>query len=430
MTNNNVDYTVQLGLCVSCGICTAICPSDAVELRFSKGQYLPNINDRCTDCGLCLRACPGYEVNFEELCNYENSCLPENIYLGSVFSSYICHANDEVIRKNASSGGMITALITELIAEKHFEGACVLSHDAAGNSLAKIEYLTDLEDIKAAGRSKYLPASVENAARLIEQRCKGIIIVGTPCQIHGIKKYCFEKAINYSEVLFLGLFCEKTLNYNFISFYQWKYGKGRTLKQLYYRNKEKDGWPGHTKLTFTDGTEIFVDRTVRMNLKNYFQLQRCLYCVDKFNQLADISFGDCYIKGEESELGNSNILVRTEKGKRVLDSVRDKFYLKDVDPLLITDSQKILQKQQNLNYCRLIERDHGHEIYPGVKSNTLKFSDYKEIDKSHSKALDQINMGSSANNFAQIDQFIRREKERNIFQKVINRVANKVGASI
>jgi len=41
-------------VCMRCGACAGVCPSDAIEA--TDGCVRPN--ERCTDCGLCARICP------------------------------------------------------------------------------------------------------------------------------------------------------------------------------------------------------------------------------------------------------------------------------------------------------------------------------------------------------------------------------------
>ena len=41
-------------VCVLCGLCTGVCPPNALELDPSALRVLPN----CTTCGLCVPYCP------------------------------------------------------------------------------------------------------------------------------------------------------------------------------------------------------------------------------------------------------------------------------------------------------------------------------------------------------------------------------------
>ncbi|MGI0132921.1 MAG: 4Fe-4S binding protein [Thermoplasmata archaeon] len=41
-------------VCVLCGLCTGVCPPNAMELRPDRLVILPH----CTGCGLCVPYCP------------------------------------------------------------------------------------------------------------------------------------------------------------------------------------------------------------------------------------------------------------------------------------------------------------------------------------------------------------------------------------
>lgn len=46
--------TVDHEACVLCGLCTGVCPPNALELGRTRLEVLPN----CTDCGWCVPYCP------------------------------------------------------------------------------------------------------------------------------------------------------------------------------------------------------------------------------------------------------------------------------------------------------------------------------------------------------------------------------------
>ncbi len=51
-------------LCVHCGVCTAICPSEALRLN-SRDRTVIYDQERCTACGLCVRICPVRAMQME-----------------------------------------------------------------------------------------------------------------------------------------------------------------------------------------------------------------------------------------------------------------------------------------------------------------------------------------------------------------------------
>jgi len=377
----NVIKTRELDLCVSCEICSAACPDGAITMENRFGQFLPKVDDeKCTLCGLCLEICPGIDFNPFEL-KYDT--VTDNIFDGPCLESYTAYSNNLDIRKNATSGGLITSLIVELIKNKEFDVAFTLPFDASAAKPARLKATNEISEIINSAKSKYVPASVYNLIMALNKdansRC---IIVGTPCQINGIKKYLRKSKISEEDKLFLGLFCDKTLNFNVISYFEHIYGKSNEkLVKFEFRTKEEYGWPGNTKLYFDSGRELIVDRSVRMQLKKFFQLNRCLFCFDKLNKLADIAFGDCYIKGKGNFNGKSSVIVRTEKGEEIFDKYSYLFTLERESIKKIRKSQRSLEKKDNLDYAKVFIKE--NDIYNDA------FSDY-EINSQVSRRLSKL----------------------------------------
>ncbi len=412
----NVSKTVELDLCVSCGICKASCPKGAIDLVFSNGQYHPSISDNCSNCGVCVAVCPGIEVNY----NFLNGVKKDYI-TGNVIKSYVCSAKDTYIRSISTSGGVVSALIVALLECGDYSGAFILNYDGNDISPAKLSYANNPAEVMAAAKSKYIPASVENVIKSGTCEQNPVIVVGTPCQIYGIKKYFNHFKLNDSHILYFGLFCDKVLNYNILQYYKYKYeGKGRKIFKFNFRDKDKSEWPGDTKITFTSGEELIVNRNIRMTLKKYFQLNRCLFCLDKLNKLADISFGDCYIPEKKSNLGNSNIIVRTEKGLNVIKNHSDILNIEEVNPLQIFSSQEIKKKKVNyLNAC-LLARKTGHYIYPNLEIKNLHIDTRIKIE--YKIMREKLSYGKNLENFNIINMLLIYDNLRNFSGHIVNKM--------
>ena len=352
----NVNKTRQLNLCVSCEVCNAACPVGAIKMEYKGGQFLPRIDkERCNGCGLCLRLCPG--ISIDPLKLRKKNDFEEEL-AGSYLKAYSAYSKDQKIRKNSTSGGVITQLIVKLLDDGRFEGAFVLPFDTFTGSPARLELMKEVKKVVTAAKSKYIPASVYNVVKTLEKESDPkYIIVGTPCQISGIKNYIKENSVNDENLLFLGLFCDGTLNFNVIRYFADKYSKGNEkIVKFDFRNKARDGWPGHPKLYFDSNREVMAHRNERIKVKKYFQLERCLYCLDKLNRLADISFGDCYIKWRELP-ESSTVIVRTEKGKRIFDKYSHLFNLVGLNMEAIIKSQYVSEKRENLEFAKALIKD-------------------------------------------------------------------------
>ncbi len=354
-------YVEEIGksnLCLSCEICNAICPTDAIEMEYRSGQFLPKIsNEKCIDCGLCLKLCPGEVPDSKKFRNNFESKLT-----GDYLDTYSVFARDWEILKESTSGGVVTKLIIDLLEDGVYEGAFVLNFDIFSGNPARLTIAKNKEEVKAASKSKYAPASVFNIIKTLDQASSpNYIIVGTPCQLTGIKKYIEVGGIDDDRLLFLSLFCDRTLNFNFLKYIEDKFAeRDEKIAKFDYRNKEKNGWPGDVKIYFDTGRELVVDRSERTKVKNFFQLERCLYCLDKLGRMADISFGDCYIEGK-NEPGRSNIIVRTVKGKNIWESYKDHFNWEEVSIEAIKRSQNISQKKKNLEFRKVLKDNAGNK---------------------------------------------------------------------
>lgn len=391
MKNLTVMETKKLDLCVSCEICLAVCPENAIKMDFAFGQFLPKVdNEKCSKCGLCLDLCPGIEIDPQKL---RFKSISDGMLNGNCIESFTAFSNDLKIRRNSMSGGLITNLITELIRTNEFDAAFVLDFEIFKGKPARLKAKNEISEIIKAAKSKYVPVSVYNVVKALQNDNKRYIIVCTPCQIHGIKKLIKKFHISDEKLLFLGLFCDKTLNFNIIRFFEDNYKKSNEkLIKFDFRTKEKHGWPGFTKLSFNSGRELFVDRKVRIQLKRYFLLNRCLFCYDKLNMNADISFGDCYIRGKEDRDGRSSVIIRTRKGKEVFERFSYFFTTEKEMVEQIRESQNLKSQKNNLTYAKVFLKKYNlycdaisdYKINKNAERTLSKFQNYIWLGKNYS----------------------------------------------
>jgi coenzyme F420-reducing hydrogenase beta subunit/polysaccharide pyruvyl transferase WcaK-like protein len=336
-------------------------------MEYLRGQFLPVVDyGKCTGCGLCLEMCPGIDLDPFDL-RHKEFC--DSMFDGPWLHIYTAHINDLPIRRSSTSGGLVTGLVVELIKNREFDAAFVLPFSNFGRQPVRLRETAEIGEVLDSAGSKYIPASVYDVIKALQEpRGSGrFIVVGTPCQIRGIKRYMTSNQLSGENLLFLGLFCDKTLNFNIIRYFEDAYARpDEKLVKFEFRTKEGQGWPGNSKLRFNSGRKLIVDRRVRMCLKGIFQLKRCLFCSDKLNQMADISFGDCYVEGEEDFHGKSSVIVRTARGNEVFDKYSHLFTLKRERVETIRRAQQIADRNRNLEYMRIFSRKNN--LYSGTTS--------------------------------------------------------------
>lgn len=352
----NISSIVENDFCISCGSCAQACEKNAIKYVFKEGLFKPVIdNEKCINCSKCSAICPSNAIDIPS--TYGKLDLERS----SSIKCFTGFSNDNGIRAHSTSGGIATTIVIELLERQEYKKAFLLKYDNFQGQ-AKLKAVFNAQDVYKSAKSKYIPASVENVIIAIKNdKINDSIVVGTPCQILAIKRALKLYKKTEARILFIGLFCDKTLNYNIYSYYKFAFGK---FSSLFFRDKRAGEWPGNTIIEKENGLKE-IDRTVRMSLKPYFQLNRCRYCFDKLNQLADISIGDCYISNLEDAKGVSSIIVRTELGNCVLTSMHS-VTLNQSCFYKIEQSQFLSSKKVNLKR-NIVNKS----VYKSIPSNVI-----------------------------------------------------------
>lgn len=317
-----VEKTVNRGLCLSCEACNAVCPKSAISMRFAKGLFLPVIKeDLCIQCGICLEVCPGINPDPH---GYSKEKAPT--FDKEPLSCYTAKIKDAKLLKKTASGGIASGLVKSLLEKGEYNAAFLLKYDKFNEKPARLRKVTDPERVIDYARSKYIPASIYEAINELKKNKKDkFILVGTACQFQAINNFIDKFKYPRENLLFLGLVCDRTLNFNIYDYFERKFSKkGEKIKEFNFRSKTASGWPGDTRITFSSERTVDVTRKIRMSVKDFFQLKRYAVCLSgKLNPYSDITLGDCYLQGREDTEGVSSVIVRTRRGQHIWSKFQD-----------------------------------------------------------------------------------------------------------
>ncbi len=411
---DTVSFTRQNNLCISCGICAAVCPEKCITFQDFNGMRLPAINDSdCVHCGKCFNVCPGKGFNYSKYSGELN--LDFNFH--DVKGIYTVRSKNESILKNAVSGGAVTEIISGLIdGNSEYKSAFVVrGHDYADVPCSEI--VSSTSELYDSQKSRYVIISHQKCAEyIISHSEQKIILVGTGCFVHGIMNLISMYGLKRENYFIIGLFCDRTMSMNVIRYFKNHRALTSGLKELYFRTKDSGGWPGGMRLVGNDGNIIDLPNSERMKVKDYFQPERCLYCLDKLNIFADISAGDNYTGRNGGVEGSSSIIIRTDEGLRVWKELSDRFEVHESDRNEIITSQKLKKRQENYFFSKLKEKETGREInginFGGVKQN-------RNILKEYRKRIYALRLGSHyAENPAAVIRDIRIKKAISAFKRL------------
>ncbi len=303
---DTIRFVTDNMLCSACGTCAAVCPRKAIDIKLlPSGFFAAEVQEAdCTQCGLCVSCCPSV-------------ALKEPVFTTDVKLSVIGYAKDEQIRSDSQSGGMVTALLIDLLQKGKIDGVVVTTLNADG--LPEAIWADTKEKIQTASGSVYAQSSVIKV--LYEHRHQKCAVVTLGCQTEAILRTCQRFQTLSRPDYVIGLICGGTMSLWMKEelLHRMHLRADKAVDSFHYRDKHDGGWPGN--ITAYSGEKCYhLDKNVRMMLKPAFECYRCTLCAEKMNIHADIVVGDPWSVDEDHSKGRSVALAYTDKGRELLEN--------------------------------------------------------------------------------------------------------------
>jgi coenzyme F420 hydrogenase subunit beta len=245
----------------------------------------------------------------------------EDLLLGNCSDCYVGYATSDSVRRKASSGGIVTALLAFALKKHIIDGVIVTVSGLHGDLEPQAIIARSEEELLASSGSKYCPVAIGTVIPQIMSHEGKFAVVGLPCHFHGIRKAemsneTFRKRI----VLHVGLFCSNMTSFEGTTCLLRKMQVDRNnVESLSYR---RHGWPGEMSVSLKNGEQknIPYERYWDCFFGNHFFTPwRCLFCTDATNELADISIGDPWLpQFKNQKTGKSLIVLRTQEAADLL----------------------------------------------------------------------------------------------------------------
>lgn len=356
------------GNCTGCMACMNMCNSNAIEMKMDeKGFWYPYINQKlCTNCGMCVN-----------ICHINNKPQQNGSIQKEVFAMW---SLDNVNRFESSSGGAFSELAKVILDD----GGVVFG--AYWNDELKVVHggICSFDELSKLRKSKYVQSSIDytyNEAINALKEGKKVLFSGTPCQIAGLLNVVPK---NLREKLYtVDLFCfgvsSPGVFEDYKTYVESKYGK--KIKRIDFRTKNT-GWKRYTMcLVLEDNIIIQKAPQTSLWLNSFMEgltiresCKQC--CYNNLERMGDISLGDYWKyaalnKDEfDDDMGISSVIVNTEKGKQLFDTVRNKNYvsIRSIEDI-ITKQKRALdsKKLPNSNYDEFWNKYFNEGFYNASK---------------------------------------------------------------
>ncbi len=314
---------IRPGLCTGCGACQGMCPYwDSVD-----GRTICYFDCERKD-GRCQRFCPRMPTDLAALREQffpQETVLPE---IGPLRGLYLTRAADPAIRANAQHGGTMTALV-ELALREGFIDAAVLTRSRGGLEPEGVLAATAEEVRACSGSSFQIPPTLAVLNRALrENRYHSIGVVGTPCKtlaVYKMRGNPLPENGNHAENIGMvfGLFCGWGLDWDGLKDLTAKYAAPEKVSHMDIPPSK------YHALELREG-----GGTVSVNLDEVTPLVRsgCRYCTDMTAEFADLSVGGARsADGWDVDRGWNQVIVRSEKGRQLLQIARKKGVLEFKD---------------------------------------------------------------------------------------------------
>jgi coenzyme F420 hydrogenase subunit beta len=305
----------ERGLCGQCGGCVSFCSAGEFNALTLGPDGTPQFadEDRCLKCGICYLICPQISVLDNELKEWYAWRGP----IGPMRKLASAQTTDETTRDVCTDGGVVTSLLVHAL-DKHIIQAAIVCKRAGAFERQVVIATTPEEIIEAAGshydEARQLPEAgqryttfaptVREVKNLHEQDIRRIALVGTPCQIHTIRKMQLLNVLPADTVtLTIGLFCMESFSFDEATRESLEETLGVKLADIQKLNVKDD-----VIITGSDGKTTHVP----FYLVDEFARPACFACSDFSNEFADISCG-----GLGSPDGYTTVIVRSSVGEKV-----------------------------------------------------------------------------------------------------------------
>lgn len=287
-------------MCTGCGVCTNICPVNAIHLEdllYSQNAVIDF--NKCIKCNSCHLNCP-QEVSIK-------TNKPIEWYQGWI--------DDSQERKQSSSGGIGYAFAKSVIRKGGVVVSCLLRDGRFTFWVTQDE--NGLENFRGSKYVKSDSAAVYKSVKQYLIEGKQVLFIGLPCQVAGIRRFIGDGLD--MNLITVDLICHGTPSIKLLQLF---------LKQYDIELEKVNTISFREKQFFSISTDInpicpkqIIDRYTLAFLNELSYTENCYSCKYAcIERVSDVTIGDSWGTdlATEVEQGISLILCQSKKGVSLL----------------------------------------------------------------------------------------------------------------
>jgi coenzyme F420 hydrogenase subunit beta len=365
------------GYCIGCGLCSHL-SNGAIPNRMNRigifQPILPSPEHLSEQKWQQIEyVCPFTDKGPDEseIAAQLYSDLPADEVIGRHRQLYIGHQTDQNRRIKASSGGIISWILCQLIESEKVDFVIhVKPGDNNTSQLFEYSISKTVNDILEGAGSRYYPIEMSRVLSIAHELPGTCAIVGLPCFIKGMRRLMHTDPKCTEKVRFLiGLVCGHLKSAAFVDSLAWQIGisPGR-LDKANFRVKFPDRPADDYGFSGTTGDQTVTRPTRELFAGNWgynlFRYPACDHCDDVFAECADMTVGDAWLpEYTKDSMGNSVVVVRNKELAELLSYGTDvaALNLKEatVAELQASQSGGIRDRREGLKYRQWLKQQAG-----------------------------------------------------------------------
>lgn len=372
-----LDKVIANGYCVGCGAC-AIGGNAQYKMEFTNdGTYLP------------VQLADNKVKTHKEVCPFSDDCINENqigmqlyqaedsiqhsVEAGYYLKNYVGYVQSSDFRRNGSSGGMVTWLLSKLLETKKIDYVIHAKPSRKGEKpLFKYGISKTGEELKSGAKSKYYPVEMSQVINFVIENPGRYAFVGVPCFIKAVRLLSKENSLLEERFVYtIALVCGHLKSDHFAKAMAWEMGIHPNNLQTFDFRVKHDGHKandyGVEAQGLVDG-KIVTKQAFTKDLffydwgRGFFKLSACDYCDDVIGETADISIGDAWLPGYvDDPMGTNIVTLRKTELLNILEKYSSELHLDEIGIEKIIQSQAggFRHRREGLAYRLYLKDSHG-----------------------------------------------------------------------
>ncbi len=305
--------------CCGCTACSSICVHDAIKMEpDALGFLYPKVDSaKCVECGLCINVC-----QFND--NYDRS-----LNLTSPIAYAVRHKDIDEVMKSRSGAAFVA--ISDYVLN---HGGAVYGVGYKDHFRVVHKRATTKEERDEFRGSKYVQSDLIGVFRLVKEDLRGgmtVLFSGTPCQTSGLNAYVGKKL--RQNLILVDIVCHGVpapfIWQDYIKYIERK--NHNKILAVNFRNKQKYGWTAHYEtFLLDDKREVNSKNYTTLFYKSHILRHSCSNChYTNLQRPSDLTLADFWgwqnacPDFNTDDKGVSLVLVSTEKGKELFDSIKE-----------------------------------------------------------------------------------------------------------